>query len=218
MEDEVQSFVNQITQSYKTKIEEVLSNCDSVIERKLIMYLLRKLLDWKEVKVGFLQFEIDDEFTNVRSDLYKYSDNQIDSFLNCRFRFSAFAVVKDFWIPIEEPMYQDHIILEPQYLVPYEKDDVIGVGKYYLLDIALIVRRKFDNGKSVILHKICIECDGHEYHSSPEQKESDNIRSRKLTSLGWTVLRYSGREIYKINKESGEELWEEIESIISSSG
>lgn len=104
--------------------------------------------------------------------------------------------------------------MEPQYHVPYEKDDRLSTGKYYLLDIALIVRREYSNGEFEILHKICIECDGHDFHSSPDQKESDNIRSRKLTSLGWTVLRYSGREIYKINKTSSEELWSEIESII----
>lgn len=42
-----------------------------------------------------------------------------------------------------------------------------------------------------------IELDGHEYHSSKEQLEKDAIRQRYLTRAGYSVIRFTGREIFK---------------------
>lgn len=42
---------------------------------------------------------------------------------------------------------------------------------------------------------IAIECDGEEWHSSPEQKVYDRRRDRFLRKHGWTVLRFSGKQI-----------------------
>ena len=43
--------------------------------------------------------------------------------------------------------------------------------------------------------RLIIELDGHQYHSSPEQLESDAIRQRYLTRAGYSVIRFTGREI-----------------------
>ncbi|HIF6147866.1 DUF559 domain-containing protein [Vibrio parahaemolyticus] len=43
--------------------------------------------------------------------------------------------------------------------------------------------------------RLIIELDGHAYHSSPEQLEKDAIRQRYLTRSGYTVIRFTGREI-----------------------
>ena len=43
--------------------------------------------------------------------------------------------------------------------------------------------------------RIIIELDGYEYHSSPEQLERDSIRQRYLTRAGYSVIRFTGREI-----------------------
>lgn len=43
--------------------------------------------------------------------------------------------------------------------------------------------------------RLIIELDGHEYHSTPEQLEKDAIRQRYLTRAGYTVIRFTGREI-----------------------
>lgn len=46
--------------------------------------------------------------------------------------------------------------------------------------------------------RIAIECDGHDFHErTPEQAERDRSRDRALTLDGWTVLRFTGREIYR---------------------
>lgn len=40
-----------------------------------------------------------------------------------------------------------------------------------------------------------VECDGHDFHSSKEQRERDNTRDRAFAERGVTVLRFTGTEI-----------------------
>jgi very-short-patch-repair endonuclease len=44
--------------------------------------------------------------------------------------------------------------------------------------------------------KIAVEIDGHEYHSSVEQRTSDARRARHLQAKGWTVVRFTGSEVH----------------------
>lgn len=44
---------------------------------------------------------------------------------------------------------------------------------------------------------IAIELDGHDYHKTKEQRTHDAKRDRYLAELGWTVLRFTGTEIYR---------------------
>jgi hypothetical protein len=47
-------------------------------------------------------------------------------------------------------------------------------------------------------HRIAIECDGHDFHDrTKEQATRDKSRDRKLTELGWRVLRFTGSEIHR---------------------
>ena len=65
--------------------------------------------------------------------------------------------------------------------------------------------------------KIAIECDGHDFHSSKEQIRKDSMRTRKLMSQGWRVIRYSGSEIYqKANRSEMRDIISEIKLIIES--
>lgn len=45
--------------------------------------------------------------------------------------------------------------------------------------------------------RLIVELDGHAYHSTKEQLEHDAIRQRYLTRAGYTVIRFTGREIVK---------------------
>ncbi|WMB74807.1 DUF559 domain-containing protein [Shewanella oncorhynchi] len=45
--------------------------------------------------------------------------------------------------------------------------------------------------------RLIIELDGHDYHSTKEQLEKDAIRQRYLSRAGYTVIRFTGREINK---------------------
>ena len=45
---------------------------------------------------------------------------------------------------------------------------------------------------------LVVECDGYEFHQkTEEQVERDNIRTRILQREGYTVIRFSGTEVYK---------------------
>lgn len=60
------------------------------------------------------------------------------------------------------------------------------IGKYRV-DIAVIAENI----------KLAIECDGHEFHEkTKEQAARDKSRKRFLTSQGWTVIEFTGSEIY----------------------
>lgn len=48
--------------------------------------------------------------------------------------------------------------------------------------------------------RIAIELDGHEYHKTKEQRTHDAARDRYLMENDWTVLRFTGTEIYKNTK------------------
>jgi len=58
----------------------------------------------------------------------------------------------------------------------------------YRLDFAIL-----HNGR-----KVCVEADGHDYHErTKEQASHDRARDRALTLAGWSVLRFTGSEIYR---------------------
>lgn len=48
-----------------------------------------------------------------------------------------------------------------------------------------------------VMSTIFIELDGHEYHSSKEQKKSDNKRTRALSSEADAIIRFTGSEVYE---------------------
>lgn len=43
--------------------------------------------------------------------------------------------------------------------------------------------------------RLIVELDGHEYHSTKDQLEKDAIRQRYLTRAGYSVIRFTGREV-----------------------
>jgi very-short-patch-repair endonuclease len=79
--------------------------------------------------------------------------------------------------PIERMFYASSVgivALEPQFIV----------GKYRI-DFAIPDKR------------IAIELDGHDYHKTKEQRTNDAQRERYLQENGWTVIRFTGSEVYK---------------------
>lgn len=44
--------------------------------------------------------------------------------------------------------------------------------------------------------KIVIEIDGHAYHSTTDQILSDQYRQREIEQLGWTVIRFTGSQVW----------------------
>ncbi|NHF68434.1 endonuclease domain-containing protein [Xanthomonas hortorum] len=57
--------------------------------------------------------------------------------------------------------------------------------------------------------RLIIELDGHDFHSTREQLEKDAVRQRYLTRAGYTIVRFTGREINK----SAEDCVAEVQQI-----
>lgn len=67
---------------------------------------------------------------------------------------------------------------------------VPGVDRRYRLDFAIM-----NAAEGVFL---AVEVDGHEWHdTTPQQAQNDRQRDRRLTASGWTVVRFTGREVYR---------------------
>ena len=92
--------------------------------------------------------------------------------------------INDLWdtSPLENKMYQElkkrEIEAERQYYVK------VG-GEIYCLDFGIFCKKG----------NIDLECDGERYHVLPEALTRDRQRNNQLTSFGWSVLRFSGKEI-----------------------
>jgi REase_MTES_1575 len=55
---------------------------------------------------------------------------------------------------------------------------------------------------------IAIELDGHDFHERTKQQAMrDKSRDRKLTELGWRVLRFTGSEVWKSPVDVAQETW-----------
>lgn len=66
---------------------------------------------------------------------------------------------------------------------------LIGIEPQYKIDV-------YYSDIAFPNEKLAIELDGHDYHKTKEQRTHDAKKDRKLISKGWTVLRFTGSEIY----------------------
>jgi len=84
--------------------------------------------------------------------------------------------------PLEEKMYQEM----KKRKIETERQVFVKVGgKTYCLDFGIFCKKG----------NIDLECDGERYHILPEALAKDRKRNNQLTSFGWRVLRFSGKEI-----------------------
>ena len=84
--------------------------------------------------------------------------------------------------PLEEKMYREL----KRHQIEAERQLYVKVGgQIYCLDFGIFCRKG----------DIDVECDGEKYHILPEALARDRKRNNQLTSFGWHVLRFSGKEI-----------------------
>ena len=83
---------------------------------------------------------------------------------------------------------EDKLIAQMEvYKVPLERQWYVQLNprKKYWLDFAIFCQKK----------NINIECDGDNYHNTPEQVHYDKTRNDELVSHGWQVLRYTQKHL-----------------------
>jgi very-short-patch-repair endonuclease len=59
-------------------------------------------------------------------------------------------------------------------------------------------------------YKLAIECDGHQYHSTKEQRGYDADRDRFLLKEGWQTARFTGTQIHQDAAKCANDIWEII--------
>ena len=217
-----------ILKDFNFKMDEVLSWCESEIEKLYVLHLYNYFQTFRSSKelwfneFGGLEFTEDeivehDEYSKeekaqfiqvkdyaVKNNYRRYSGRFYRKYNGFKVKSSymeSWAVLKE-----GDKMLRQEFEVYPQYKVRTDELD-------YRVDIAVILNRLSEDNKVIESRKIAIECDGYDYHSSPVQKKNDDIRARKLKKSGWKeVLRYSGTELYNI--KDSEEVHNKFKEII----
>lgn len=103
--------------------------------------------------------------------------------------------------PLEEKVYRE---MKKRKIEAERQLHVEVNNQIYCLDFGIFCR----DGN------VDVECDGEKYHSLPKALAYDRQRNNQLTSYGWSVLRFTGREI----NNKLENCFEIIEKTINSLG
>ena len=90
--------------------------------------------------------------------------------------------------PIEERLYKE---MKSEGILPERQYCVKERGNTYFLDFGIFCKKG----------RIDVECDGREFHSGEDAHEKDRKRNNELTSYGWSILRFSGKEINSNSEE-----------------
>lgn len=220
MDTRIESLKRGILLRIETGIQNVIEICESPIEQIFLLNFLKFSTCLNEGddptfnNLTFISTTIDPKDADNQSNLGNNSCS--DSVPRTHEKLIGFQLVGEWetwdWSDLENGTAKEirkYFEVFPQYEIDIN-------GNNFRIDIAIIMKRMhFTEGgwmdeafrRSENLHakllskrKIAIECDGHEFHSSKEQKARDNKRSRLLQSDGWRVLRYSGSEINSFEK------------------
>jgi hypothetical protein len=198
------------------RIDEVLSICDSEIEKLMILLLYDYFQNYEKSKIqNFSHFSeiefIEDQIIpgDPDSPLTILEENRLWKKIKKNkyrgestgfYKYIGFKVNIN-WIN-SESIYSNKetgtfgFITQEFIIYPQFESTIDNTN--FKIDIAIILNRR-DDEKIIETRKIALECDGYDYHSSPEQKRNDDIRTRKLKKNGWReVFRYSGKELHGI--------------------
>lgn len=120
--------------------------------------------------------------------------------------------------PLERILYLElkkaYINFQPQYAINWKGQPVSIKGKTYgdsennFKDVLTVVDFYIDKGNT----RLCVYTDGHTYHErTEEQAQHDKKIDRKLQELGFTVWRYTGKDV----NEDPQKIINEIKNLIS---
>ena len=220
--DRIARIKEEILSSHKSnlnsKLEDVLSICDSEIERLMILQLYNYFAEYDSTKyddglftdIEFIihQFipnmpdeEVWDKITNMYlRNVYKhnYEAPYYSKYIGftSTYKWSEGVTLED--LNSGEFDYLDDLITHVFEVRPQQYGHVIGGIR---VDIAIILKR-IKHNEVISTKKIAIECDGRDYHSTEQQIRNDKERAADLLANGWNdVIRFSGSEIYRINDD-----------------
>jgi hypothetical protein len=224
IDQKIKSLKDSILNKYNDRVEQLVSFCESPIEKLMLLKFLDYFNSFEDGLIesfSALEFIVDDVMPfdpdysylkklHIEERIKKYS-YVLNKQTGCYEKIIGFRTEGGYEakrFEKVEDMFKGGDVIK-QFEI-YPQYDVSIDNKYYRIDIAILLNRikvsnpfNKNNCERVIVEtrKIAIECDGYEYHSSPEQKISDDVRTRKLLSKGWKVIRFSGSEIFSLKDQ-----------------
>lgn len=95
--------------------------------------------------------------------------------------------------------------------ISYPKERTARLGEIELEVQAAVKKYRVDLCFRKNALRLAVECDGWEWHQkSEEQVQADYLRQRRLTCAGFTVVRFTAREIFR----DAAECWQQLRSIL----
>jgi very-short-patch-repair endonuclease len=127
------------------------------------------------------------ELINVELSDYEYGI--MSAIMNCESPIERLLAVGMYSVGLGclDNFYPDIVIGGIDAQVPIEANDIM-----YRVDFHISTLFKYE-----IIHSFIVECDGHDFHEKTKQQaQRDKQRERNLIAAGYTVIRFTGSEIY----------------------
>jgi very-short-patch-repair endonuclease len=109
--------------------------------------------------------------------------------------------------PVEQIFYNEFYNLMPELVdelqEKYPDKDIVNFGCIQIEHQVSIGIYKVD---FLCEEKFIVEIDGYEYHKTKEQRQYDYERERYFQKQGYTVIRFTGTEVYLHTKNCIEDL------------
>lgn len=116
------------------------------------------------------------------------------------------------WAKLADEFVEDEQHPFPVYIKP-QQEIVTDKGKYRVDFLISVAIPPYEQKK---IKHIIVECDGHEFHEkTKEQAQRDKSRDRDLQAYGYTVLRFTGSEIWRDPNKCVREVFRLIEKMIN---
>lgn len=125
--------------------------------------------------------------------------------------------------PIERLFLVGLLFMEDTTFEPVDRDHIVAVdakgielGQQVRVDE---LRIDFTLSYPGVAKRYAVEIDGHQFHgSTPAQFERDAVRYRRLTYRGWTILRYTGREIRRDPRQCAQDALMRADALVPPEG
>ena len=120
----------------------------------------------------------------------------IEQIFYIAFRLYTADFARDFDVKTEVPL---SLLLSEE--ITTQKEVVCNGAKYIIDFVIDFSRKRITNNEYIHPElknlKYAVEVDGYDYHSSKKQMEYDYIRENNLKKCGYTVIRFTGSQVYK---------------------
>ena len=203
----------------KKVLDDLLAMTESPIEEMFLLYLLNFLeksiyeqSDFNELSISGYSYISVDPVVHAMNERTKVGINVINAG-------TGFSIEYPKGVPMSDGTFVElttnHIkrskslqessssncfsFIQDLHIYPQYEVDVCE--KSFRLDFALLLYESI-NHEMKLVKKMGIECDGYDYHASPEQFNRDRKRARLLQQDDWIIVRYSGSEINQMQGDN----------------